>query len=108
MVRKKGRVKRRVRISRDTKDVVDTITKEAQKAEKAAEKIMFVSKIKQLGIAIGGALLFFGFLFFAITGLIAMGQFPTVIPADYKILVCVFLALLASLHVLGGIALIVE
>ena len=99
---------KKVKISKDTKDVVDNIAKEAQKAEKAVEKIMFVSKIKQFGIALGGALLFFGFLFFAVMGLIAMDQFPTIIPADYKILVCVFLTLLASLHVLGGIALIVE
>lgn len=99
---------KKVKISKDTKEVVETIAKEAQKAEKAAEKIMFVSKIKQFGIAIGGALLFFGFLFFAITGLIVMDQFPTIIPADYKILVSVFLALLGSLHILGGIALIVE
>jgi len=100
--------RKKVKISKDTKDVVETITKEAQKAEKAAEKIMFVSKIKQFGIAIGGALLFFGFLFFAVMGLIAMNQFPTVIPVEYKILVCVFLTLLGSLHILGGIALIVE
>jgi len=100
--------RKKVNISKDTKDVVETIAKEAQKAEKAAEKIMFVSKIKQLGIAIGGALLFFGFLFFAIMGLIATGQFPAVIPSDYRFLVCVFLALLGSLHVLGGIALIAE
>lgn len=99
---------KKVRISKDTKDVVETIAKEAQKAEKAAEKIMFVSKIKQFGIAIGGALLFFGFLFFAVMGLIVMDQFPTIIPGEYKILVSVFLALLGSLHILGGIALIVE
>lgn len=100
--------RKKVRISKDTKDVVETIAKEANRAEKAAEKIMFVSKIKQFGIAIGGALLFFGFLFFATMGLIMMDQFPTVIPPDYKILVSVFLTLLGSLHVLGGIALIVE
>jgi len=100
--------RKKVKISKDTKEVVETIAKEAQKAEKAAEKIMFISKIKQFGVAIGGALLFFGFLFFAVMGLIAMGQFPTIIPADYKILVCIFLTLLASLQVLGGIALIVE
>ncbi len=100
--------RKKVKISKDTKEVVETIAKEAQKAEKAAEKIMFVSKIKQLGIAIGGALIFFGFLFFALMGLIAMDQFPTIIPEEYKILVCVLLTLLASLHVLGGIALIVE
>ena len=99
---------KKVKISKDTKEVVETIAKEAEKAEKAAEKIMFVSKIKQLGIAIGGSLLFFGFLFFATMGLIAMGQFPSIIPPDYKMLVCVFLTLLGSLHVLGGIALIVE
>ena len=106
MARKK--VKEGVKVSRDTKEVVKTITKEAEKAEKAAEKIMFISKIKQFGIAIGGALLFFGFLFFAIMGLIAMNQFPTIIPAEYRILVCIFLTLLASLQVLGGIALIVK
>ena len=100
--------RKKVKISKDTKEVVDNITKEAEKAEKAAEKIMFVSKIKQFGIAIGGALLFFGFLFFAVMGLIIMDQFPTIIPEDYKILVSVLLALLASLHILGGIALIVE
>jgi len=100
--------RKKVKISRDTKDVVETIAKEAEKAEKAAEKIMFVSKIKQFGIAIGGALLFFGFLFFALMGLIAMGQFPTIIPPDYRILICVFLTLLGSLQILGGIALIVE
>ena len=83
--------RKKVKISKDTKDVVNTIAKEAERAEKAAEKIMFVSKIKQFGIAIGGALLFFGFLFFAITGLIIMGQFPAVIPTDYRILVSVFL-----------------
>ena len=99
---------KKVKISKDTKEVVDNIAKEAQKAEKAAEKILFVSKIKQFGIAIGGALLFFGFLFFALMGLIAMDQFPSVVPVDYKILVCVFLTLLGSLQVLGGIALIVE
>jgi len=100
--------RKKVKISKDTKDVVEKIAKEAEKAEKAAEKIMFVSKIKQFGIAIGGALLFFGFLFFAIMGLIAMGQFSTIITSDYRILVCVFLALLGSLHILGGIALIAE
>jgi len=100
--------RKKVKISKDTKEVVETIAKEAEKAEKAVEKIMFVSKIKQFGIAIGGALLFFGFLFFAVMGLIIMDQFPTIIPEDYKILVSVLLALLASLHVLGGIALIVE
>jgi hypothetical protein len=100
--------RKKVIISKDTKDVVETIAKEAQKAEKAAEKIMFVSKIKQFGIAIGGALLFFGFIFFAVTGLIIMVQFPAVVPGEYKLLVSVFLALLGSLHILGGIALIVE
>ncbi len=100
--------RKKVKISKDTKEVVDTIAKEAKKAEKAAEKIMFISKIKQFGIAIGGALLFFGFLFFAITGLIMMGQLPSIVPVDYRILVSVFLILLGSLHVLGGIALIVE
>ncbi len=99
---------KKVKISKDTKEVVDTIAKKADRAEKAAEKIMFVTKIKQFGIAIGGALLFFGFLFFALMGLIMMGQFPTIIPGDYRILASVLLALLASLHVLGGIALIVE
>jgi hypothetical protein len=100
--------RKKVKISKDTKDVVENITKEAQKAEKAAEKIMFITKIKQFGIAIGGALLFFGFLFFAVMGLIAMGQFPTIIPPDYRVLVCIFLTLLGSLQILGGIALIVE
>jgi hypothetical protein len=100
--------RKKVKISKDTKDVVETIAKEADRAEKAAEKIMFVSKIKQFGIAIGGALLFFGFLFFAVTGLILMGQFPTIIPGDYEIFTSVFLILLGSLQILGGIALIVE
>jgi len=103
MVRKK-----KVKISKDTKEVVEKLANETKKAEKVAEKIMFVSKIKQLGIAIGGALLFFGFFFFAILGLIVVGQFPTVIPPDYKFLVCIFLALIGTLHILGGIALIAE
>jgi hypothetical protein len=101
-------VKKKAKISKDTEQVVETIAKEAEKAEKAAEKIMFISRIKQFGIAIGGALLFFGFLFFAVTGLIAMDKFPAVIPPEYKILICVLLTLLASLHVLGGIALIAK
>lgn len=100
--------KKKVKISKDTEQVVEKLAKEAKKAEKAAEKIMFVTKIKQFGIAIGGALLFFGFFFFAILGLIAAGKFPTVIPTDYKFLICIFLGLLGSLHILGGIALIAE
>jgi len=98
--------KKDVKISKDTKVVVETLAKEAKKAEKAAEKIMFVSKIKQLGMAIGGALLFLGFIGFAILGLIAVDKFPIFFPNEYKFILCVILALVASLHTLGGIALI--
>ena len=93
-------------VTKDTKQLIDRLTKEAQKAEKVAEKILFVSKLKQFGMAIGGALLFFGFLLYAILGLIVIDAFPILIPVNYKFLVCVVLALLGSLHVLGGIVLI--
>lgn len=98
--------KEKDKISGDTKEVVKTIAKEAEKAEKAAERIMFVSKVKQLGMAIGGALLFFGLILFAVFGLIVMNRFPILVPVDYKFLVCAILILLGSLHILGGIALI--
>ena len=98
--------KDKVKISKDTKEVVETLTQEAKKAEKVAEKIMFVSKIKQLGMAIGGALLFLGFITYAIVGLITLDKFPIPLSEEYKIIVSVFLAIIATLHTLGGIALI--
>ena len=98
--------KKEVKISKDTKVVVETLAQEAKKVEKVAEKIMFVSKIQQLGMAIGGALLFLGFILFAILGLVAVDKFPIIFPPEYKFIVCVLLALVGSLHTLGGIALI--
>lgn len=98
--------KKEVKISKDTKQVVEALAQEAKKAEKAAEKIMFVSKIQQLGMAIGGALLFLGFILFTILGLIAVDKFPITFQIEYKFIVCTLLALVGSLHTLGGIALI--
>jgi len=98
--------KDKVKISKDTKQVVETLAQEAEKVEKVAEKIMFVSKIKQLGMAIGGALLFLGFITYAAAGLIALDKFPVILSEDYKVILSVFLFILGALHTLGGIALI--
>ncbi len=103
---KKNKSKKDLKISKDTERVVETLTEETKKAEKVVEKMMFVSKIQQMGMAIGGALLFLGFTSFAVLGLIAVDRFPVFYPEDYKFIVCVFLAVLGSLHTLGGIALI--
>ena len=103
---KEKKSKKELKISKDTEQVVEKLTEETKKAEKVAEKIMFVSKIQQLGMAIGGALLFLGFVSFAVLGLIAVNRFPVFYPEDYKFIVCIFLAVLGSLHTLGGIALI--
>jgi len=103
---KKEKTKNEVKISKDTEQVVEKLTEETKKAEKAVEKIMFISKIQQLGVAIGGALLFIGFVSFAVLGLILVNRFPVFYPEDYKFIVCVVLGVLGSLHTLGGIALI--
>ena len=98
--------KNNVKISKDTEQIVETLTQETKKAEKAVEKIMFVSKIQQLGMAIGGALLFSGFVLFASFGLILVDKFPIAFQNEYKFIVSVLIALIGSLHTLGGIALI--
>jgi len=98
--------KKKVKISKDTKEVVENLAQEAEKVEKVAEKIMFVSKIKQLGMAIGGALLFLGFITYALMGLIVLDKFPMVLSEDYKVLLGVLFCILGTLHTLGGIALI--
>ncbi len=103
---KKKKSKNELKISKDTEQVVEKLTEETKKAEKVAEKIMFISKIQQLGMAIGGALIFIGFVSFAVLGLIAVNRFPVFYPEDYKFIVCIFLVVLGSLHTLGGIALI--
>jgi hypothetical protein len=98
--------KKKVKISKDTEQIVEALTKETKKAEEVAEKIMFVSKIQQLGMAIGGALLFSGFVLFATFGLIIVDMFPIAFQNEYKFIVSVLVVLTGLLHALGGIALI--
>ena len=100
--------KEKEKISKDTKEVVETITKEAEKAEKAAEKIMFVTTLKQMGIAIGGALLFIGFIMIILLGFLLIVRPELPIPQGWDFLIYLWLGVHGLLQILGGIALIVE
>jgi len=89
-----------------THEAVGDIMEQAKQVQRVAEKIYFLSILKRFGLAFGGILLLLGTLSATAFFLLFFGVFSTGLPKNIELLVEIGLALLATIHILAGLALL--
>ena len=87
-------------------EAVGEIVEQARNVQRIAEKIYFLSILKRFGLAFGGILILLGALSATAFFLLFFGVFDTGLPANIEMLLEVLLALVATIHILAGLALL--
>jgi len=91
---------------RASHEVMGDIVEQAKQVQRVAEKIYFLSILKRFGLAFGGILLLLGTLGATAFFLLFFGVFSTGLPKNIELLVEIGLALIATIHILAGLALL--
>jgi hypothetical protein len=82
------------------------IVEQAKHVQRVAEKIYFLSVLKRFGLAFGGILLLLGTLSAIAFFLLFFGVFSIGLPGNVETLLEIGLALIATIHILAGLALL--
>lgn len=96
----------------EKKEKVEEVVEEARKVEAKTERLLFLTKIKRLGVVLGGALLFVGFMlllsaFLVFFELIDVSSILKISEFTYenRVLFTIFFSSLGILDILGGLVL---